>query len=80
VAVLPEHAPALAAALDRAVPARDSADGLGGYVVIEAAPAALKSRLPVWGQAPPAVDLMRRLRAQYDPKGIMVPGRLGWLS
>ncbi|HEV2440059.1 MAG TPA: FAD-binding oxidoreductase [bacterium] len=57
-----------------------AADALGGYVVVEAAPTALKPSLPVWGQAPPAVDLMRRLRAQYDPKGIMVPGRLGWLS
>ena len=77
-------APALADALARAAePAPDAnaaANGLGGYVVVEAAPAALKSDLPVWGAAPSAVDLMRRLRAQYDPKGIMVPGRLGWMS
>jgi glycolate dehydrogenase FAD-binding subunit len=78
VAAAPDHAPRLADALGRA--AQGAADGLGGYVVVEAAPAALKSSLPVWGQAPPAADLMRRLRAQYDPRGIMVPGRLGWLS
>ena len=91
VAAAPGEAPALAGALERAAagpssPAggdrssAGSADGLGGYVVVEAAPPALKSSLPVWGQAPAAVELMRRLRAQYDPKGIMVPGRLGWLS
>jgi glycolate oxidase FAD binding subunit len=80
VASLQEGAPALAAALEHAVASRDPADGLGGYVVVESAPVALKRSLPVWGQAPSAVDLMRRLRAQYDPKGIMVPGRLGWLS
>lgn len=78
VAAPADRAPDLAEALGRA--AGGSTDGLGGYVVVEVAPPALKPRLAVWGQAPPAVDLMRRLRAQYDPRGIMVPGRLGWLS
>jgi len=80
VAAAPTSARALADALARAVAPADAADGFGGYVVVEAAPTDLKASLPVWGQAPSAVDLMRRLRAQYDPKGIMVPGRLGWLS
>jgi glycolate oxidase FAD binding subunit len=80
VAAPPERAAALAAALGRAVASPQATDGLGGYVVVEAAPTTLKSSLPVWGDAPPAVELMRRLRAQYDPKGIMIPGRLGWLS
>ncbi|HKX18210.1 MAG TPA: FAD-binding oxidoreductase [bacterium] len=84
VAASAADAPALADALGRAAEpapaANAAAGGLGGYLVVEAAPAALKSSLPVWGAAPSAVDLMRRLRAQYDPKEIMVPGRLGWLS
>jgi glycolate oxidase FAD binding subunit len=85
VAAAPRDAPLLSEALRRAAansaaPEDGSHSGLGGYVVVEAAPAPLKAQLPVWGDAPPAVDLMRRLRAQYDPKGIMVPGRLGWLS
>jgi glycolate dehydrogenase FAD-binding subunit len=87
VAAAPGEAPGLAEALGRCADgasqsgaAAGSTDALGGYVVVEAAPPALKQRLPMWGAAPPAVDLMRRLRAQYDPKGIMVPGRLGWLS
>ncbi len=52
----------------------------GGYTAVEVAPPPLKARLPVWG-APPqasALELMRRLRTAYDPRGIMVPGRLGW--
>jgi glycolate oxidase FAD binding subunit len=84
VAAAPGEAAALADALARAAAAgpasADPPGGLGGYVVVESAPTPLKASLSVWGQAPPAVELMRRLRAQYDPKGIMVPGRLGWLS
>jgi len=63
---------ALAAGLGRAAAAS------GGYAVVEAAPAALKPSLPIWGAAPGGLELMRRLRAAYDPRGIMVPGRLGW--
>jgi glycolate oxidase FAD binding subunit len=55
-----------------------AARGAGGYAVVEAAPAALKASLPIWGAEPGGLELMRRLRAAYDPRGIMVPGRLGW--
>ncbi len=64
--------PALVDALGRA------AAEIGGYAVVEVAPPALKVRLPVWGSPPGGLDLMRRLREKFDPKGIMVPGRLGW--
>ena len=50
----------------------------GGYAVVEAAPPALKAQLPLWGAEPGGLELMRRLRAAYDPRGVMVPGRLGW--
>jgi glycolate oxidase FAD binding subunit len=50
----------------------------GGYAVVEVAPPALKARVPVWGAPPGGVDLMRRLREKFDPRGIMIPGRLGW--
>jgi len=55
-----------------------AAAAAGGYAVVEAAPPALKPSLPLWGEAPGGLDLMRRLREQFDPRGIMVPGRLGW--
>lgn len=50
----------------------------GGYAAVEAAPPALRARLPIWGTPPGGLELMRRLRRAYDPRGIMVPGRLGW--
>jgi glycolate oxidase FAD binding subunit len=78
VAAAADQASALAQSLGRAAAPSDALPG--GYAVVEAAPPALKASLPVWGETPSAVDLMRRLRAQYDPQGIMVPGRLGWLS
>jgi glycolate oxidase FAD binding subunit len=55
-----------------------AASAAGGYAVVEAAPPALKPGLPLWGEAPGGLALMRRLREQFDPRGIMVPGRLGW--
>jgi glycolate oxidase FAD binding subunit len=55
-----------------------AASAAGGYAVVEAAPPALKARLPLWGDPPGGLELMRRLRQKFDPQGIMVPGRLGW--
>ncbi len=56
------------------------ADETGGYIAVEVAPPAVKRTLASWG-APPgagALELMHRLRRAYDPRGVMVPGRLGW--
>ncbi len=50
----------------------------GGYTVVEVAPPPLKARVSLWGAPPGGLELMRRLRKAYDPRGIMVPGRLGW--
>jgi glycolate oxidase FAD binding subunit len=55
-----------------------AASAAGGYAVVEAAPPALKALLPLWGQPPGGLELMRRLRDKFDPQRIMVPGRLGW--
>jgi glycolate oxidase FAD binding subunit len=49
--------------------------GLGGYAVIEEAPAALAGAIDHWGPAPPGLDLMRALRTSWDPAGILNPGR-----
>lgn len=68
----PRCGPALADALGRA------AAEIGGYAVVEVAPPEMKARLPLWGPPPGGVDLMRRLREKFDPRGIMIPGRLGW--
>jgi glycolate oxidase FAD binding subunit len=42
---------------------------------VEAAPTALKERFDVWGEPGPDFSLMRRLKEQFDPQGILNPGR-----
>ncbi|MBM2805662.1 MAG: FAD-binding oxidoreductase [Deltaproteobacteria bacterium] len=46
-----------------------------GHAVMFAAPSELKSAIDVWGPAPPALSLMREIKQQFDPKGILNPGR-----
>lgn len=48
---------------------------LNGYVVIEDAPTALRSQLDLWGPPQAPLPLMRALKAQWDPRGILNPGR-----
>jgi glycolate oxidase FAD binding subunit len=38
-------------------------------------PAALKHEIDVWGALPASLDLMRKLKAVFDPAGILSPGR-----
>lgn len=45
----------------------------GGYAVVEEAPAGLA--LDRWGAAPPGLAIMRALRASWDPRGALNPGR-----
>ncbi len=47
----------------------------GGHVVLERAPLAVKEGFDVWGYQAPAVELMRRIKNQFDPKGLLNPGR-----
>ena len=54
---------------------RVAAARLGGTVVVEACPPELKQRIDVFGEPPPSFDLMRRLKQQFDPKGVLSPGR-----
>jgi glycolate oxidase FAD binding subunit len=46
-----------------------------GYVVVEAAPTALKEQLAVWGPPPPSFGVLKALKAKFDPAGILNPGR-----
>ena len=47
---------------------------LGGSTVVVDAPAAVKAAVDVWGPIP-ALDLMRRVKAQFDPDHRLAPGR-----
>ncbi len=58
------------------VPLRAAVASEGGSVVVEAAPRALKERADVWGPIEPGLlDLMQRLKAEFDPRNILNPGR-----
>jgi glycolate oxidase FAD binding subunit len=46
-----------------------------GALVLAAAPAALRAQVDVWGRAPPAIEVMRRLKRELDPDGRLAPGR-----
>ncbi len=46
----------------------------GGSAVVVDAPAGVKSGLDVWGPVP-ALDLMRRVKDQFDPDHRLAPGR-----
>lgn len=55
---------------------RDVVEGRSGAVVLERAPSALKRALGVWGTPRLPVEIGRRLRALFDPRGVLAPGRM----
>ncbi|MCZ6627178.1 MAG: FAD-binding oxidoreductase [SAR324 cluster bacterium] len=46
-----------------------------GYLLIEAAPPALKARSHVWGDLEGEAEIMALIKSRLDPKGILAPGR-----
>lgn len=61
----------VAAALDRL---RRTCAGHGGSAVVVEAPPGLETSLDLWGPVP-ALDLMRRVKDQFDPDHRLAPGR-----
>jgi FAD/FMN-containing dehydrogenase len=53
---------------------RDWAESTGGAMVLLAAPDGFA--LDPWGAPPQTLDLQRRIKAGFDPAGVMAPGRL----
>ena len=47
----------------------------GGSVVVREAPVSFKNRVEVWGPMGTRLELTRRLKEKFDPRGIMNPGR-----
>lgn len=60
--------------------ARESAESIGGSLVILAARTEVRTSLTTWGSAGPAVDIMRRLKSEFDPGGVLEPGRFAFLE
>jgi glycolate oxidase FAD binding subunit len=54
---------------------RAIARGTGGHAVLEWAPLAVKSQVPVWDDAGAAGRIMQRIKAQLDPQNLLNPGR-----
>jgi glycolate oxidase FAD binding subunit len=53
---------------------RIAAHAAGGYAVVLTAPAPVRERVDLWGPVP-GLDLMRRVKAQFDPGRRLAPGR-----
>jgi glycolate oxidase FAD binding subunit len=47
----------------------------GAALVVQEAPAEVKRAVDVWGPAGDALGLMRRVKRQFDPSGVLSPGR-----
>jgi len=57
---------------------REAADGCGGHATLIRGPDSLRNAIPVFQPQPaPVAAVSERLRAQFDPKGILNPGRMG---
>jgi glycolate oxidase FAD binding subunit len=54
---------------------RGALSALGGTCVVEHAPPDVVPGLDVWGDTGPVVEVMRRLKRELDPAGVLNPGR-----
>lgn len=54
---------------------RREAEAAEGSLVVEAAPPAIKAHVDAWGKPGEAFEVMRRLKADFDPRGLCNPGR-----
>ncbi len=54
---------------------REALAALGGFLVVLDAPAPVRAQVDVWGPPLDGVGVMQRLKAAFDAKGILNPGR-----
>jgi glycolate oxidase FAD binding subunit len=54
---------------------RREAEAAEGSLVVEAAPVPVKRVLEAWGKPGEGFAVMRRLKAEFDPRGFLNPGR-----
>ena len=63
------------ATADRLLQVRRGCEAKGGFLTVLAAPADIKQQLDVWGYNGSAIDLMRRIKQQFDPENLLSPHR-----
>jgi len=54
---------------------RAAAEAAHGSLVLMAARPEVATALGAWGTPPPTIELMRRIKREFDPQGILNPGR-----
>jgi glycolate oxidase subunit GlcD len=54
---------------------REKVERLGGSLVLESAPAEIRNEFDAWGDFGSAAELMKRVKAQLDPRNSLSPGR-----
>jgi glycolate oxidase FAD binding subunit len=54
---------------------REEATAVGGSLVLLEAPPSLKKRVDAWGRPGSGFPTMRRIKAEFDPRGLCSPGR-----
>jgi len=52
------------------------AEGVGGALVLVSTPDDVYRQLDPWGAVPDTIELQQRLKAAFDPAGVLNPGRL----
>lgn len=62
----------IAQVVDRA---REIAEQRGGFLIVDDAPQDYKRTIDVFGSTRGDIAIMRRLKQQFDPEGILAPGR-----
>ncbi|HEV7472655.1 MAG TPA: FAD-linked oxidase C-terminal domain-containing protein [Pyrinomonadaceae bacterium] len=64
--------------IERVRELRAYVESLGGSLIIEHALAAVKNMVSAWGDFGSARGIMKRVKQQLDPHGILSPGRFGF--
>ena len=64
-----------ASAVDQIKRLRASATGANGTLVIERASAAVRGEADAWGDLGSTAELMRSIKARFDPQGLLNPGK-----
>jgi len=54
---------------------RDRLEGGGGSLTLSTAPESLMEKVGAWGSVGGESALMRGIKEQFDPRGVLAPGR-----